>query len=154
VEIRNLFNPAFCGLTLGRAFSGFQEINSHGMPFSLTLLVLPLCFHKQSREVIYANKWSYLLKVFEENPQIRIDFATRTREMHPFTLEGLGLLMQLGCIEVSKTGTIVLQNKTVRKKVTGTPENISIQRTARFVGKGFAEIADRVTIYTSLGVRP
>ena len=51
-EIRNLFNPAFCGLVLFRALHGYEEEDARGMPFSLSLLVLPLCLHKDSREVI------------------------------------------------------------------------------------------------------
>ena len=42
VEIRNLFNPAFCGLVLSRALHGYEDADARGMPFSLTLLVLPL----------------------------------------------------------------------------------------------------------------
>jgi len=48
-EIRNLFNPAFCGVVLLRAFQGYEEEDASGMPFSLALLVLPLCLHKDSR---------------------------------------------------------------------------------------------------------
>ena len=42
----------------------------------------------------------------------------------------------------------------MRKSVTGTAESVSCQRVARFVGKEFARIADRVTVYTTFGVRP
>lgn len=45
-EIRNLFNPAFCGVVLFRAMQSYEEENSQGMPFSLALLVLPLCLQK------------------------------------------------------------------------------------------------------------
>ena len=61
-EIRNLFNPAFCGLVMFRALNGYEEENVCGLPFSLSLLVLPLCLHKNSRDVIAANPRSYLLK--------------------------------------------------------------------------------------------
>ena len=45
-EVKNLFNPAFCGLVLFRALQGYEEENPDGMPFSLALLVLPLCLQK------------------------------------------------------------------------------------------------------------
>ena len=54
-EIRNLFNPAFCGVVLYRALCGYEEREPRGIPFSLSLLVLPLCLHKDSREVISSN---------------------------------------------------------------------------------------------------
>jgi hypothetical protein len=40
-EMRNLFNPAFCGLVLFRAMQGYEEEDPNGIPFSLSLLVLP-----------------------------------------------------------------------------------------------------------------
>ena len=58
-EIRNLFNPAFCGLVLFRALHGYEEQDARGMPFSLSLLVLPLCLHKDSREVFASSPRSY-----------------------------------------------------------------------------------------------
>lgn len=153
-EIRNLFNPAFCGLVLFRAMQGYEEEDPRGMPFSLSLLVLPLCLHKDSREVIAAGSRSYLLKITEKNPQVQVGFADRATAMLPYALEGFGLLMERGCISVAGDGRLQTVPDKVRKLVTGTDETKSCQRAARFVGKEFACIADRVTIYTTFGVRP
>ena len=133
---------------------GYEEEDSRGMPFSLSLLVLPLCLHKDSREVFAANSRSYLLKITEKNPQVQVGFADRATAMLPYALEGFGLLMQRGCISVADDGRLHTVPDKVRKSVTGTDETKSCQRVARFVGKEFARIADRVTVYTSLGVRP
>jgi hypothetical protein len=124
------------------------------MPFSLSLLVLPLCLHKDSREVIAAGTRSYLLKVAEKNPQVQVGFADRVTAMLPYAFEGFGLLMERGCISVVGDGRLQTVPNKVRKSVTGTDETISCQRAARFVGRGFARIADRVTIYTTFGIRP
>lgn len=97
-EVRNLFNPAFCGLVMFRALSGYEEEDSRGMPFSLSLLVLPLSLHKDSREVIASSPRSYLLKTAEKNQQIMVGFSDRATQMLPYTFEGLGLLMERGCI--------------------------------------------------------
>lgn len=154
IEIRNLFNPAFCGLILFRAIQGYEEVDGRGMPFSLSLLVLPLCLHKDSREIIAGSPRSYLLKTTEKNPQMQVDFADRVTAMLPYAFEGLGLLMERGCILVSDDGRIQTICDKVRKSVTGTDETKSCQRVARIVGKEFARIADRVTIYTTFGIRP
>lgn len=154
VEIRNLFNPAFCGLVLCRAFAGFEEIDSDGMPFSLSLLVLPLCLHKESREIIHKNQLSYMLKIIESNPQILLGFSSRASNLLPFTFEGLGYSMFLDCFEITEGARFKTVAKAVRKKITGTDESQQIQKTARIVGRGFAKISDRVTIYKSLGVKP
>ncbi len=153
-EIRNLFNPAFCGVILLRSFQGFEEIDDSGMPFSLALLVLPLCLYKDSRELISGSPRSYLLKIIGDYPQIRVGFAERTRSLLPYTFEALGFTMQLGSFEVNSQGRLRMLKKGIRKKVSGTTESIECQKVARIVGKNFAKISDRVTIYTTLGIRP
>ncbi len=153
-EIRNLFNPAFCGLVLFRALHGYEERDQRGMPFSLSLLVLPLCLHKDSREVIAGNPRSYLLKTVENNQQVMVGLADRTTQMLPYAFEGLGLLMERGCIAVTDDGRLHTVPDKMRKTVSGTNETISCQKAARIIGKEFARIADRVTIYTTFGIRP
>jgi hypothetical protein len=153
-EIRNLFNPAFCGLVLFRALQGYEEENPAGMPFSLALLVLPLCLQKDSRQVIAEYPLRYLLKIVELNPQLLVGFADRTSGMVPFALEAFGVLMERECFIVTQDGRLQTVPKRVRKSVKGTAESISCQRVARFLGKEFARIADRVTVYTTLGIRP
>lgn len=153
-EVRNLFNPAFCGLVLFKALRGYEEHDEKGMPFSLALLVLPLALHKDSREALESGKRSYFLRVLEANPGILIGFAGRASNLLPFALEAFGMLMARGCIEVSKDGRIKTISNGVRKSDVGTSESVSCQRVARFIGKEFARIDDRVTVYTTLGVRP
>lgn len=153
-EIRNLFNPAFCGLILFRALQGYEEDDASGMPFSLSLLVLPLCLHKVSRKVIADHSRSYLLKTIEKSPQVMVGFADRAAGMLPYAFEGFGLLMERGCISITHDGRIQTIPKRVRKNVTETEEIVACQRVARIVGKEFAHIADRVTIYTTFGIRP
>jgi hypothetical protein len=153
-EIRNLFNPAFCGVILFRALAGYEEEDEAGMPFSLSLLVLSLCLHKDTRLVLSENSRGYLLKAIEKNPRILVGFAKRAKDLLPFALEALGFLMERGCFIVTEDGRLRTVDKKVRKKATGTDESIACQRVARFIGKEFARIGDRHTIYTSLGVRP
>ncbi len=153
-EIRNLFNPAFCGLVLFRALHGFEEQDARGMPFSLSLLVLPLCLHKDSREVIAGSPRAYLLKTTEKNQQVVVGFADRVTQMLPYAFEGFGLLMERGCIAVAGNGRIQTVPGKVRKAVSGTDETVSCQKVARIVGRDFARIADRATVYTTFGIRP
>jgi hypothetical protein len=153
-EIRNLFNPAFCGLILFRSLHGYEEYDARGMPFSLSLLVLPLCLHKDSREVIADSPRSYLLKTAAKNQQVMVGFADRVMQMLPYAFEGFGLLMERGCIAVTDGGRIQTVPDRVRKTVSGTDETISCQKVARIVGREFARIADRATVYTTFGIRP
>ena len=153
-EIRNLFNPAFCGLVLFRSLCGYEEEDARGMPFSLSLLVLSLCLHRDSREVIAKSPRSYLLKTTEANQQVMVGFADRVTQMLPYAFEGFGLLMEMGCIVISEDGRIQTVPDKVRKSIKGTDETVSCQKVARIVGREFARIADRATVYTTFGIRP
>ena len=154
VEIRNLFNPAFCGLVLMRALCGYEEEDQRGMPFSLVLLVLPLCLHKRSREILQAGNRSYLLKLITTSPELLVGFPQRTTDLLPYTFEALGLLMQMGLFRVDDQGRLKALPDNMRKSVTGSAETVSCQRVARFVGKEFARVGDRSTLYMTMGVRP
>lgn len=153
-EIRNLFNPAFCGLVLMRALQGYEEENPDGMPFSLSLLILPLCLQKAARQVILENSRTYLLKTVERSPHLLVNFADRAEALLPYAFEAFGLLMERDCFRVSPNGRLKTVPGRARKSITGTTESISCQRVARTIGREFARIADRVTIYRTFGVRP
>src|SRR5690606_6256123 len=120
---------------LYRAMQGYEEVNSEGMPFSIALLILPLCLHKDSREIIASNPRRYLLKTIDQHPQILINFAQRARDLMPYALEAFGLLMERGCFKVSTSGCLQTVPRKVRKTISGSPETISCQRVARLVGK-------------------
>ncbi len=154
IEVRNLFNPAFCGLVLLRAMANFEEEDSRGIPFSLVPLILPICLHKQSREIIVPSTRSYFLKLVANHPQLLIGFGARARDMLPFTFEALGLLHQLGTMQVRADGRMNANLQGVRKSITGSDETQAIQKVAKYLGREFARIGDRVTIYASMGVRP
>ena len=74
--------------------------------------------------------------------------------MRAFTQEGLGLLMQKGCITVSDDGRLALVPRTVTRTIKGTAEGKECQNVAKYLGKQFARVFDRATIFSTLGVRP
>ena len=153
-EVRNLFNPAFCGLVLARGVEGFTEEANRPMPFSLTLLILPLCLHKRTRDQLIDAKRSYLTNILEDHPEIRVDLAKRTRGLMPYTMEAFGYLMACGVITVDEAGAIALRGDNVRKSLAGSQDTKDCQTVARSLGKKLARLNDRVTIYTTLGIRP
>jgi len=154
VEIRNLFNPAFCAVVLARAFKAFQQEDVRGMPFTLALLVLPLCLHEATREILCENERSYFLKIVDSNPRLLVDLPQRVKAMLPYTLEALGFLTNLDCVEVSRRGSLHLRPRKVSPDTRGTAETTRCQQAAKILGRQLARLGDRVTIYTSLGIRP
>lgn len=153
-EIRTLFNPAFCGLVLARSIKGFNQETSESMPYSLSLLILPLCLHKRTRDQILDNNRSYFTKILEAYPEIRVNFAQRTHGLLRYSMEALAFLMKCNSIQVDGNGSLILNEDGIRKTISGSQDTQDCQRAAILIGKKFGKINDKVTIYTSLGVKP
>ena len=153
-EVRILFNPAFCGLVIARGVQGFDETVNRPMPFSLTLLIPPLFLHKRTRDQFKEANRAYFTKTLQEHPEIRVDLARRARGLLPYTMEAFAYLMSCGAIDVDDAGCISLKEKTIKRLITGTQDTKDCQTVARALGRKFALINDRATIYTTLGIRP
>jgi hypothetical protein len=139
---------------LFRGLAAYHSEDDRGMPFSLSLLILPLCLQQASRDILRAGNKSYFLKIVADHPELLVDFGRRCTDVLPFTLEALGVLMHVGALSVTSEGELVPHGDGVRKTVSGSDESVACQRAAAFLGKHFARVGDRATIYTTLGVRP
>jgi len=120
----------------------------------LSLLILPLVLHSETRAVFSASPRTHFIKLVEGHPEMLVGLAQRARNLLPFTLEGLGFAMHLGCFTTTRSGRLKTVPKAVRTKIDGTDDAVDCQRTAATLGKHFARVRDRVTLYTSLGLRP
>lgn len=78
----------------------------------------------------------------------------RARGLMPYTMEAFGYLMACGTLIVEEAGAIALNEPTVRRGVVGSQDTKDCQNVARSLGRKLAQVHDRVTIYTSLGIRP
>ena len=154
VELRSLFNPAFCAVLLLRGISSFSEVDEQGMPFSLTFPLLPLCLHRETRNRIAAHPRTRLIRIIEDSPDLLVGYDKRARALAPYVLEALGFAMHLKSLTVSDAGRLLITKGGVRKSTFGTEESQACQRSASRVGKEFATIADRSTVYLALGIRP
>lgn len=153
-EIRNLFNPAFCGVVLLRGIEGFHTVADKGMPFSLTNLVLPLCLHAESRDAINQGARSYLSKIVETHPALLIGLPERARSLIPYTHEAFAYLLHQGAVQVDEQGAVVAVPKSITSTIKGSDETRACQRAARTLGKKMARVGDRATIYMTFRVRP
>lgn len=154
IEVRNLFNPAFCGLLLFRAMKAFQAEDEKGLPFSLSLLVLPLSLPANTRSILLAKPRASILKTITDHPEILIDFAERARQLVPCTLESLGFLAQYNSFTVTESGRLLCVPGMTLGKFPGTSETDECQKAAILVGRHLGRVGDRATAYVTLGIRP
>lgn len=153
-EERNLFNPAFCALILAAAIREYERVAGKPMPYSLTLLVLPLCLHQATRDQILGNKKVSVLRIVALQPDLLVDFAERAMSLVQYATEAFALLASKGCIEVNDDGDIHLIPRRVSPQALSTDDAEMCRNAATVLGRDFAQINDRVTIYTSLSIRP
>ncbi|MGR6805099.1 three component ABC system middle component [Sphaerotilus natans] len=153
-EERNLFNPAFCGVVLAAAIREYERVSGKPMPYSLTLLVLPMCLHQASREQILENKRLSVLRIFALRPDLMVDFAERARALVQYATEAFALLASKDCIKVGDDGGISLIPRRISPQPLKTEDAERCREAAVVLGRNFAQINDRVTVYTSLSIRP
>jgi len=153
-ELRNLFNPAFLGVIMLRAIDEFQNENGKPMPFSLCILIPALSLHKDTRDTLKKGIRTYLVKIVEDNPKLLVELPARLRGLFPYTMDALGYLHAQGAIVIDEHGTITAIDGSIQKTISGTQETQDCQKVARSLGRKFAQISDRATVYTTLGIRP
>jgi len=154
VEVRNLFNPAFCALNLYFAIKKYQEVNRNGMPFSLILLVLPLSFHESTSLYLLLNNRTYLLKNIANNPLIISGLNKRITDLNLFTIEAIDFLLQINAVNIDDVGRLKI-NKIKLKKINLLSDDSQNKiKVSSYIGNQFAKVNDRSTIYISLGIKP
>ncbi|WP_329759689.1 three component ABC system middle component [Acinetobacter pittii] len=154
VEVRNLLNPAFCALNIYYATKEFERISGKGMPFSISLLILPLCLHEATSSYLLSKNRTFFLKNITNNPVIISGLDRRVKDLNLFTIEAISFLLCINAIFIDDKG-ILNTNKIKLKnlKFVGKSSQDKI-KVATYLGKQFAKINDRSTIYMSLGIKP
>src|SRR5579871_5442366 len=107
-ELAYLFNPAFCGWVLREAIEGYASVQATGMPLPLAFLVLPVVLHQATRERLPGAVTTKLHVWLQEHPEVRIQFAERTKELASFTREGLLFLGTRGQLRITDDGDVTI----------------------------------------------
>lgn len=155
IEVRTLFNPAFCGVILYSAIQSYQKEIGSGMPIPLVFLVLPLVLHSKTRTCLPRAKTSNLGLWCKENESQLIMLAERAQSLNRIVIQTIALL----CLDEH----FKIENSliTVGKKIGGIPAYLNtsdeikeIYNKSAFLGKWFANAGEVSNVYTYLGVRP
>ncbi|MCH7315553.1 three component ABC system middle component [Acinetobacter sp. ANC 3882] len=154
VEVRNLFNPAFCALNIYHAIKNYQIVSGEGMPFSLSLLILPLCFHEPTSLYLLSKNRTYLLKNIKDNPVIVCGLDKRVKDLNFFTLEAIVFLLYADAIHIDDKGKVNVKKINFKKLNFNSKMSQDKIKLASYLGKQLAKIKDRSTIYISLGIKP
>tara|TARA_R110002095_G_scaffold216296_2_gene212908 strand:+ start:4828 stop:5325 length:498 start_codon:yes stop_codon:yes gene_type:complete len=154
--VAHLLNPAFSGLMLRRAVSGYETIKPIGMPFALTPLVLPLVLHPHTRKALPDIRTSFPTWL-QEHRELLVDFPQRIKELLPYTRESIIFAIQRDALEID--GQCLLHDGRAKMKGKTTYPKMSSEigecwRRSDFVGRWFADAGPVETIYGLLGITP
>jgi hypothetical protein len=156
-ELAYLLNPAFCGWLLREAVEGYTSVKPARMPLPLAFLILPVVLHQATRGQVPAAVTTKLHVWLQEHPEVRVNFAERTKELAPFTREALLFLVARGQLQVADDGAVTVVGKLGRGKA-GLLEHSeemkeSLSR-AKFIGRWFATAGEPATVFQNWGVCP
>lgn len=154
IEVANLLNPAFCSILLRDSVVGFRDSNLQGMPYPIAFLVLPLVLHKMTREALPRSIATKMHVWLQNNPEVRIDFAERTRRLVPYTKEALVFAMRAEVITISGNGNLFPANRLGTISWPSDAEPAILRSRAKFLGRWFARAGDVPTIFAIWGIRP
>jgi len=153
----NLLNPAFCGEVIRRTICGYNSDNENEkIPFSLLSLILPIVLHKDTRERMPLRSSTYFHSWVEANEYLFIDFASRAKQLQPYSKESIMFLLNCNSIRITDKGTIEIVEP-YRKR---TPRGLAIDEVkqilikAELLGRWFRLTGNQQTIYMFLKIKP
>jgi hypothetical protein len=149
----NLLNPAFCSEIIRECIKAFKNESGENLPFSLSLLILPIILTSKIRERMPKSKVNGIHYWINRNEDLKIGFAQQVRGYLPFTREAImfGSTYKSICIDidgnldfVERKGKLKLENSEVKSCV----------QKAILLGKLFAISGSPITIYSIFGIKP
>ena len=151
-DVANLFNPAFCGEIIRVCVKSYTKESNEPFPYLLSFLILPTLLYKDVRQTMqgrYLNAW------LQQNIEVRINFAQRTRSLVPITQESIVFLLQLGLLNLNQDGD--LEASKFRKHPTKSQNEFPISdfyEKSELLGKWLARVRDIRSIYIMWGIQP
>ncbi|HUM85108.1 MAG TPA: DUF6521 family protein [Lachnospiraceae bacterium] len=153
-ETAYLLNPAFCGRILYSTVQAYEKDCGREFPFPLIYLILPLITNTLFREKISSR--TQLMVWLQKNPEVLIDYASRTKHLVTITNETIEFCLQTGFIELTDEGKLHAGQggkSLSSNKYTDSEVEDCITKGSH-VGRWFARAGKIENIYTMFGVRP
>jgi hypothetical protein len=157
-DVANLLNPAFDGLLLHQAVSGYQKEVGTGMPFEKSFLVLPFVLHEPTRNRLPSKVTTHLATWLQDEKDALLGFADRTADLVPYTQEAMLFLTSHDLLQIDHEGVCLNGQGKFRQGISSlTSSSAEVQechKAAFAVGRWLALSGNSNTLYSLLGIRP
>jgi hypothetical protein len=88
-ELLDLLNPVCCALFLRKAIDGYARESQSGLPYALSMLVLPFVLHKRTREALPARLTTTLAVWTQRNPELLLELPRRLHTLDAYYREAM-----------------------------------------------------------------
>lgn len=157
-DVAALLNPAFDGLLLHRAVSGYCQEAGAGAPYPIMFLFLPFILHEPTRQRLPAKVTTHLATWLQEERDAVLGFADRATDLVPYTQEAILFLTSHGLLDFDNSERCVLGKAKFKNGLgnltSASAEVQACHKAALAVGRWLALSGNPTTLYSLLGIRP
>jgi hypothetical protein len=158
VEVRYMFNPAFIGETAHRFCRAYTSESKKDVAFAVLFVALPIVIFEDLRETIRPLSYSQLHVWVRDNPGVRLHLPVRARHLMPYVRESITLLLHSQRLTL-EDGMVRAKTLRIRSpwKLSDPAMDIPVHdclKKAETLGRWCGRVADEVSIFNMLGVRP
>jgi hypothetical protein len=153
---RDWLNPAICSLVIHEcALSYYQNHRKeHYLPYSLSILVIPLVLIPSIRKRLPLNEKIGVNKWLKQNTEIANNLLLQIKYCLPYSQEAIAFMLHHELANITDEGNIdpiICNVKKIKNKDT---ELNKILTHAEFVGRWFADKNTDTIIYKHLSIQP
>ena len=150
------FNPAYCGVLACEFIHAYENAKKTPVSFALVFCALPISLHPATRERLPRSIVTGLLPWLENNPDARIGFGDRARNLTPYVRSGLlyasvrqAILLETGALLTAGPKRVSFTKGLLEET---TPDVRDTVNATRKVARWFAAAGGTPTILAAWGV--
>lgn len=138
-------NEVFSATLMCTAVKAYYEQTEqkHGLPFLLSLLVLPLAYHRETAKILAVKRRpSILPKAIAENRDFPLGIQERMQDMSDMSMSALRLAIASQSLSLDDDGDALefVPAKTLPADTFTSEQAKLMKRAARALGQAFAEV--------------
>ena len=149
----NLINPAFCSEIIRECVAAYKGEIAENMPFSLSILILPMLLNGRIRERLPRSKANTIHGWINENQDLKIGLSTQVSSFLPFTREAIMFAITHNSLSINEKGNLDLKIRRGKIKSDDIEIKSCISK-AIVLGKLLSKSGKVLTIYSILGIKP
>lgn len=152
------FNPAFLCVLTHEFLRDYCKAHAEGAPITIVIVALSACLHRATRDRLPLRTVTPVYKWLQDNEDVKVGFATRTKNLSPFIKEAVLFGMATKTLSVADGHNLITgQTKASFPSVfidDTTAELRAINHQVKFMGRWLSNSGSETAILAAWGVKP